>query len=50
VRKLENFWRFSFGPLTDRVFRIGLTTSVAFGVGNDALIHAVDESPKWFEE
>ena len=33
VRKLENFSKFSFGPLTDSVFKIGLTVSVAFGLG-----------------
>jgi hypothetical protein len=36
VRKLENFFKFSFGPWTDSVFKIDLTFSVAFGVGKDA--------------
>lgn len=31
VRKLENFFKFSFGPSTDSVFKIGLTVLVAFG-------------------
>ena len=33
VRKLENFSKFSFGPSTDSVFKIGLTVLVAFGLG-----------------
>ena len=36
VRKLENFARFSLGPSVDKVFRIGLTLSVALGDGNVA--------------
>lgn len=36
VRKLENFSKFSFGPWIDSVFKIGLTFSVALGVGKDA--------------
>jgi hypothetical protein len=36
VRKPENFFRFSIGPWTDSVFKIGLTFSVALGMGKDA--------------
>ena len=36
VRKLENFSKFSFGPWIDSVFKIGLTFSVALGIGKDA--------------
>ena len=36
MRKLENFFRFSSGPVMDRFLRMGLTISVAFGTGKDA--------------
>lgn len=38
VRKLENFFRFSFGPSVDKVFNIGLTLSVAFGAWNTSRV------------
>jgi hypothetical protein len=36
VLKLENFFKFSSGPLVDRVFKIGSTLSAALGEGNEA--------------
>jgi hypothetical protein len=36
VRKLLNFRRFCFGPFVERVFRMGLTFSVAFGDEKEA--------------
>lgn len=39
VRKLENFFKFSFGPWTDSVVKIALTVLVAFGLGKDADVY-----------
>lgn len=36
VRKLENFSRLSLGPCMESVFKIGLTFSVALGIGKEA--------------